>query len=359
MGVILNELTHTHNAMQAAGWFIPVAAAKLRHAQRQIAVRFAAQTENLNMAWAVHWLKRQNLFRIIFIRGGGEHVLAELFPVTRFFPKHTIHKLRRTNFLIPGIIKTIADIGFDLTIKLQPLVMPEDRSLGLFLHMEQVHLAAKATVIALLGFFEHVQIGIKVFFALPARPIDALEHRVIRIATPIGTGHLHQFEGLADFARGRRMRAAAQINKITLTVTGNGLGFRQIADDFGFIVLAFLKEELDRLIAVPDFTHDRLVAFNDLVHLLFDLDQIVGRERGFAGEIVIKAVFNRRANGDLRVGIKLLNGFGHHVRAIVTDQGQNLFMPFGHDFDGRIGVNLTRKVAHFAVDDDGKGFLCQ
>ena len=279
--------------------------------------------------------------------------------MTGFFPEHTVDKLRCTDFLITGIIQTITDIGFDLAIQLQTLVVPENRTLSFFLHVEQVHLAAKAAMIALFCFFQHVQIRIQVFLAFPASAIDTLQHFIVGIATPIGAGNLHQFEGLADLAGRGRMRAAAQVDEITLTIAGDGLIFRQVFDDFGFVLFAFLKEELDGFVAIPDFAHNRLIPLDDLVHLLFDLDQIVGRKWRFAGKVVIETIFDGRANCDLRIGIKFLNGFGHHVCAIVTDQRQNLFMALGHDFDSRVSVNLAREVAHFAVDDDGKGLLCQ
>ncbi len=279
--------------------------------------------------------------------------------MTGLFPQNTVDKLRRAHFLISCIVKTITDIVFDLAIKLQTLVMPEYRPLGFFLHMEQVHFAAKATVITLFGFFKHVQIRIKVFLAFPASAIDTLKHLVIRVATPIGTGNLHQFEGLADFAGRRCVRTTAQIDEVTLAIAGDRLGFRKITDDLGFVLFALIKEELDRLVTIPDFANDRFVPFDDLVHLLFDLDQIVWRERGRACKVVIKTVFNGRADGDLRVRIKFLDSFGHHMGTVVTDQRQNLVMALGHDFDSRVSVNLARKVAYFTVNDDGKGFLRQ
>ena len=56
MGIILDELAHTHDAMQTARRFISMAAAKFRHTQRQVAIGFAAEAKNLHVARAVHRL---------------------------------------------------------------------------------------------------------------------------------------------------------------------------------------------------------------------------------------------------------------------------------------------------------------
>jgi hypothetical protein len=69
----------------------------------------------------------------------------------------------------------------------------------------------------LLGLFQTLQIGIQIFFFGPAGAIDALQHLVVRIATPIGTGHFHQLENL-ELGGVRHMRAAAQIDEIAFTV---------------------------------------------------------------------------------------------------------------------------------------------
>ena len=68
---------------------------------------------------------------------------------------------------------------------------------------------------------------------------------------------------------------------------------------------------------------------DDLAHLLFDLRAGLRGERLVAGEIVVEAVLDHRADGDLGAGTQLLHGFGQHVGAVVADQFQRLVVGRG------------------------------
>ena len=83
MPVVLGKAAHPHNAMQCTGWLVACAAAKFRHAQRQISVGFQALIENLNMAGAVHRLERiDGLFAgMFFIHLNDEHILLVFVPM--------------------------------------------------------------------------------------------------------------------------------------------------------------------------------------------------------------------------------------------------------------------------------------
>jgi len=63
--------------------------------------------------------------------------------------------------------------------------------------VEQAHLAAEPAVVALLGLLQHAQVGLELFFGLPAGAGDALELLVLGVAAPVGAGNLEQFERLA------------------------------------------------------------------------------------------------------------------------------------------------------------------
>ena len=69
-----------------------------------------------------------------------------------------------------------------------------------------------------------------------------------------------------------------------------------------------------------DALRERLVAGDDLAHALFDRREILGRERLVAEEVVVEAVLDHRANGDLRSRPERLHGFGENVRCVVADQ---------------------------------------
>ena len=92
-----------------------------------------------------------------------------------------------------------------------------------------------------------------------------------------------------------------------------------------------------------------LVALDDLAHARLDLFEILGRERRVAREIVIEAVLGRRAEGDLRLGVELLDRLGHDVRGVVTDDFEPVRLVAGDDRDLGVMVDDGREVARAAV----------
>src|SRR5437762_4137600 len=168
--------------------------------------------------------------------------------------------------------------------------------------MEQVELAPQAAVVAALGLLEPEEILVELLLAWPGGAVDALQLRIVRVAAPIGAGHAHQLEGLAEAAGRRQMRPRAQIDEIALAVDADLLGGRNLADIFGLVALADAGEERDRPVAVPDLAGNLLVAADDLMHPLLDPGQVFRGERGVACEIVVEAGFGRRAEGHLAVG---------------------------------------------------------
>ena len=106
--------------------------------------------------------------------------------------------------------------------------MPENRAWTFFLHMEEVHDLGKLAVIALFSFFKSVEIGLEVFLARPGGTVNPLQHGIAAIAPPIGTGDLHQFEGLANMLGRWQVRTTTQIVPTTMIVKFYFLCFRKI-----------------------------------------------------------------------------------------------------------------------------------
>ena len=80
------------------------------------------------------------------------------------------------------------------------------------------------------------------------------------------------------------------------------------------------------------------VAGDDLAHLGFDRGQVFGRERLVAREVVIEAVLDHRADGDLGAGIELLHRLGHDMRRVVADQLERLRIVARKEFDRGVGL---------------------
>ena len=73
-----------------------------------------------------------------------------------------------------------------------------------------------------------------------------------------------------------------------------------------------------------------------------------------AGEVVVEAVLDRRADGDLGARIEFLHGLGHHVRRVVPDEADAVRRCACHDLDRRVRVDRQVQVAQFPVDLDAE-----
>src|SRR4029079_11764730 len=135
--------------------------------------------------------------------------------------QRSVEHVRRVDLdIAPGLLAT-AHVA-DQRLKQGPaLGMPEHGARCLLLEMEQIHLAAQAAVVALLGLFELMQVAGKLLLARPGRSVDALEHRVVGVSAPIGTGDLEQLEAFADLPRRGHMRAATEIEPFGLRTDTN------------------------------------------------------------------------------------------------------------------------------------------
>ena len=98
------------------------------------------------------------------------------------------------------------------------LGVPEHDAGPFLLEVEQVHLAAELAVVALLGLLDLLEIGVELLLLGEGRAVDARQHRVVAVAAPIGAGHLHQLEGVADLAGRGHVRAAAEVEPVALVV---------------------------------------------------------------------------------------------------------------------------------------------
>ena len=73
----------------------------------------------------------------------------------------------------------------------QPCGVPEHGAGAFLLEMEQVHLAAELAVVALLGLFDLLEIGVELLLLGEGGAVDAGQHRVVAVAAPIGARDLH------------------------------------------------------------------------------------------------------------------------------------------------------------------------
>ena len=124
----------------------------------------------------------------------------------------------------------------------------------------------------------------------------------------------------------------------------------QVLDQLGLVFLALRLEEGDGFVAVDHLALELGAAADDVAHLRFDGGEVVRGERLVAGEIVVEAVLDRRADGDLGAGIQILHRLGQHVGGVVADHVQRLGVAAGDEDDGGVVLDRGGEVENLAVE---------
>ena len=305
MRVILGESAYPHDAMQRARGFITVARPEFGHPQRQIAVGFQALIIDLHVARAVHRFQRvDRLFAgVILVHFDDEHVFLIFVPMPGLFPKRPADHLRRVHLDIAIGALLAAHVVLQGGVDGPAIGVPEHLTGSLFLHMEQVHFAAQFAVVAFGGFLQAVQVVFEAFFVGERGAVDALQHGTVAVAAPIGSRDRHQFERIGRHLAGvLQMRAAAQVLPVAVPIHAQRLVARDGLDQLDLIGLALVLVMRDCTGAVPDFGAHGLAFVDDLFHLFLNCGEVFGHKGLVAVKVVIPAVLDHRADGDLHVG---------------------------------------------------------
>ncbi len=276
--------------------------------------------------------------------------------MARGLPQHLVEDLRRVDLaVIAG--QASPHIGDQRLEDGPALGVPEHDAGTFLLEVKQVELAAEPAVVALLGFLDLLQISVEFFLLRKRRAVDARQHRVVAVAAPIGTRDLHQLEGVADLAGRTHMRPAAQVEPVALVVNLDRFVARNGVDQFDLEGLALVAEYLFGFLARPDFLGERLVARDDLTHLLFDRGKVFRRERLVAEEVVVETVLDHRTDRDLGARPQRLDGFSQHVRRVMPDQFQRARVVAVDEFDLGIARNRIVEVGDHAIQRHRNGTL--
>ncbi len=321
-----------------------MAGAELAVAQRQVLVAADALVEDLDVPRAVHGLDRE----VALLRLRGEHVVLVVLPVAAPLPERAVEDLRAAHLLVAVVLVHAAHVLLHLLPDHPALRVPEDHPGGLVLQVEEVERRAEAAVVALFRLLEHVQVGLLVLLLRPGRAVDALEHLVPVVAAPVGARDLHELEDL-ELAGGGDVGPAAQVDEVALAVEADVLVRRDGLDDLRLVLLADRLEELHGVVALPHLARDRDVALRELAHALLDRREVLGREGALVAEVVVEAVLDHRADGDLRFGEELLHRVGEQVRRRVADEVEPLRVPVGDDGERRVALDPERRVHQRAV----------
>ena len=181
---------------------------------------------------------------------------------------------------------------------------------------EIFQLAADLVVVALAGLLLPAQVLVQLLLLREGDAVDALQHLAVGIAAPVSAAALRQLEGVGlDAAGGVEVRAGAQVGKFALRIErDDGVG-GQVVDQLDLVRLALGLHVGDGLLAGLFRALQVQALLADLLHLGLDGVQMLLREGEVGIEVVVEAVVDRRADGELDLRIQALDRLRHDVRA--------------------------------------------
>src|SRR5207302_1430737 len=176
------------------------------------------------------------------------------------------------------------------------LGMPEDLTVpSQFLNREKIELLAQHAMVALLRLLNSFQVIFEVLFRKERRSINPLQLRILFIAKPVRARNIEQLERL-DFPGRRNVRPAAEIGELTSAVNRNlFVGLGELLDEVALHEVALFLELSQSLIPRHKFARIGNVLLHQFLHFLFDLFQVLGRERSRTVTVVEESRLGRRA----------------------------------------------------------------
>ncbi len=191
---------------------------------------------------------------------------------------------------------------------------------------EQPLLAANLAVVALRRLLAHLEPFVELRFVFERRAVNALQLRVLFVAAIIRRCQPQQLERL-HVASARNVRAGAEIAEFAIAKKRNRFPFRNVINPlqlerlFLFLVmrLGLLARQLGHF--------EGLILLHHLLHLCFDLLEIIRREPMLQIEVIIKPLIRRRPNIQLRLRPNPQNRRGQHMRARMPNARQPIHFP--------------------------------
>ena len=350
--VVLREAAHAHQAVQRAGELVPVHQSQLAAAQRQIAIRPHAALVDQHAAGAVHGLDGE----IGVVDHRGVHVFAVMIPVAAAFPKLAVEHDGRFDFLIAMLAMDFAPVILQLITQNHSLGEEEWEAGALVEDVEQIKLTTQLAMVALLCFLHAGQVRVQRVLAGEGGGVDALKHLVFLAAAPVRAGggkHLERF----DAPGGGQVRPGAQVGEALLPVERNRFALGQVVDQFDLVRLVLHQFQRFRAGQLKAFQTG--IFLDDPRHFLFDGREEFGRKRLVHVEIVVEAVVNGGADGELRLGLQGLYGLREHVTGRVPEHAQTVRVIRREDIKLASVRNGLRQILNRAVHARGQRSLFQ
>ena len=350
VGVVLGEAAHPHEPVEGAGQLVAVYQAQLAAAAGQVPVAPGLALVDQNAAGAVHGLDGE----ILIVDAGGVHVVLVVIPMAGALPQGPGEDNGGLDLLIAVLPVNLTPVVLQQVAQHHALGEEEGEPGALVEDGEQVQLPAQAAVVPLLGLLQALEIGVQGFLVEEGGAVNALEHLVVLVAPPVGAGDAGELKGL-HLAGGGQMGPGAQVGKVALAVEGDHRVLGQVLNQLHLVGLSRLFAEGQGLGAGQFKALQPLVALDDAGHLLFHLGQKLGSKGLLHVEVVIEAVLDGGADGQLGLGVQVQHRLGQHVAGGMAQGLAAVLVVKGEQLQNMVALNGLHQGDHLAVQLGGQG----
>ena len=136
------------------------------------------------------------------------------------------------------------------------------------------------------------------------------------------------------------MRACTQIYILALSVKADLCVLRQILDQLYLVRLLLLLHELNGLISRQGEALQSQVLFHDLLHLCFQSGQIICGKGIRTVKVIVKALCDRRTDGQLRLREQTLHCLCQNVGCGMPECSLSLLVIKGMQHQGAVLVTV-------------------
>ena len=312
VGIVLGEAADAEQPVEGAGELMAVHHAQFAHSQRQIPVGVGLGLVHQHAAGAVHGFDGI----VLPVDEGGVHVLLIVEPVAGSLPQLAVKDHGSGNLHIAVALVDLTPV-VDQGVFQHHALGQEEGEAGAFVgEHEQAQLLAQLPVIPALGLLDPLQIGVQLVLLGEGHAVDALEGLAVGIAPPVGAVAGSELDGVAlDPAGGVQMGAGTEVGELTLSVEADDGVLRQVVDQLHLVRLALFLHELQGFLPGQLKALQLQLLLADLAHLALDLFHDLRGEGKGRVHVIVKAVVDGRADGQLHLRVQALHSLGQDVGA--------------------------------------------
>mmetsp|Transcript_20147 Transcript_20147/g.62912 ORF Transcript_20147/g.62912 Transcript_20147/m.62912 type:complete len:700 (-) Transcript_20147:109-2208(-) len=339
--VVLREAAHAEEAVERARPLVAVDGAKLRPAERQVAVRALLVLVGQHVEGAVHRLDL--VLRPLHLHL-VKHAVGVKVEVAGRLPQVERRHVRRVEQLVPARRVSLAPKVLHQPPHPRAARVPKDEAAAsLLLDGEEAELLAEGAVVPPLRLRLDPPVLRQLLRALPRGAVDALQHRPRLVAPPVRARDRLEVDGvLGQLAGVLDVRAGAEVPPVRLAglpdvEDGDGRVGVLCDDRVEDLQLVRLVRRLDPRLCLVEaqlLAPERQLEADELVHLLLDAAQVLLRKGLGPVEVVVEALLDPRPDRHARVLVQPLHRHRHDVRRRVPDAEQ-LLVSVGRQRDRR------------------------